>query len=145
MASEAGFTRRELAALGLGGATGAAQTGRRKTLLVAGGHMDDAEWGAAGVMLKAVQAGYRVVIVQTVGDWSNYWPAQGHEQRVREGVLRLAKEMGAEKILLDYKYHEVPVDLQIKRRIAEIVAEVRPDIALVPAETDYWTDHANTS
>jgi LmbE family N-acetylglucosaminyl deacetylase len=140
-----GFTRRELALLGLAEGAGAAHTAKRKTMLLAGGHMDDAEWGAAGLMLKAIQTGYRVVIVQTVGDWSNYWPAQGHEQRVKQGVLRLARDMGAEKILLDYKYHEVPVDLQIKRRIAEIVAEVQPDIALVPAETDYWTDHANTS
>jgi LmbE family N-acetylglucosaminyl deacetylase len=107
--------------------------------------MDDAEWGAAGLMFKAIKSGLRVVMLQTVGDWSTYPPAQGKEKRLREGVLRLAREMGAEKILLDYKYHQVPVDMEIKRQIARVVADVRPDIAVIPSETDYWTDHANTA
>jgi N-acetylglucosamine malate deacetylase 1 len=115
----------------------------RKTLLVVGAHMDDCEWGAGGVMLKALKAGHRVVVIQAVSDWSNWPPSQGREKQVEEGVRRVAKEMGVEKILLGYKYHYVPVDLEIKRRIAEIADEVKPDIALIISEKDYWTDHAN--
>jgi len=115
----------------------------RKTLLVVGAHMDDCEWGAAGVMLKALNAGHRVVAIQAVSDWSNWPPSQGREKQVEAGVLRVAKQIGVEKILLGYKYHHVPVDLDIKRRIAEIADDVKPDIALIMSEKDYWTDHAN--
>jgi LmbE family N-acetylglucosaminyl deacetylase len=115
----------------------------KKTLLAVEAHMDDIEWGAAGLLFKAVKAGYRVVIVQAVSDYSNWPPTQGHEKEVEKGLARITKEMGVEKIYLGYKYHEVPVDLPLKRRIAEIVDAVKPDIALIQTESDYWTDHAN--
>jgi LmbE family N-acetylglucosaminyl deacetylase len=94
-------------------------------------------------LFKAVKAGHRVVIVQAVSDWSNWPTTQGREKDVEKAVLRIAREMGVEKILLGYKYHEVPVDLELKRRIARIVDEVKPDLALIQTEHDYWTDHAN--
>lgn len=118
--------------------------GKRKTLLCVGAHMDDCE-GAGGLMLKAIKAGLRVVAVETVGDWSNWPPAQGIEDKVKAGVFRLNKEVGIEKIILDYKYHQVPVDNEIKTKIARIVADVEPDIAVIVHESDYWTDHANTA
>jgi LmbE family N-acetylglucosaminyl deacetylase len=115
----------------------------KKTLLFVGAHMDDSEWGAGGVMFKALKAGHRVVVIQAVSDWSNWPPSQGREPQVQEGVVRVAKQMGVEKILLGYKYHHVPVDLEIKRRIAEIMDDVKPDVAIIMSENDYWTDHAN--
>jgi LmbE family N-acetylglucosaminyl deacetylase len=115
----------------------------RKTLLCVGAHMDDCEWMAGGLILKAVRDGLRVVLVQAVSDWSNWPPSQGHEKRVESGVKRIASEIGVEKILLGYKYHHVPVDHELKLRIAQIVADVRPDIAVIMSENDYWTDHAN--
>jgi len=115
----------------------------KKILLFVGAHMDDSEWGAGGVMFKALHAGHRVVVIQAVSDWSNWPPSQGREKQVQEGVMRVANEMGAEKILLGYKYHHVPVDLEIKRRIAEIMDQVKPDVAIIMSENDYWTDHAN--
>lgn len=117
---------------------------KKRSILFIGGHMDDSEWGAGGLMFKAVKAGFRVVVVQTVGDWSNWPPAQGREARVKQGVMRIAREMDVEKILFEYKYHYVPVDLEIKQRIAGIVADVEPEIAVIICENDYWTDHANT-
>lgn len=124
----------------------AAQTPpKKKTVLFVGAHMDDSEWGAGGLMLKAVKAGLRVVAIQTVSDWSNWPPTQGREKQVQDGVMRIAREMGIEKILLGYKYHHVPVDLEIKTRIARIVADVEPDIAVIMSENDYWTDYANTA
>lgn len=121
----------------------AQQPARRKTLLCIGAHMDDCEWMAGGLILKAVRDGLRVVLVQAVSDWSNWPPSQGREKKVEEGVKRIAKEIGVEKILLGYKYHHVPVDHSLKLRIAQIVADVQPDIAVIMSENDYWTDHAN--
>jgi LmbE family N-acetylglucosaminyl deacetylase len=140
------FLASAAAAAGFGSLFGAADQapGKKKTLLVVGAHMDDCE-GAGGLMLKAVKAGHRVVAVETVGDWSNWPPAQGIEDKVKAGVLRINKEVGIEKIIFDYKYHQVPVDIQIKTRIAKIVDDIQPDIACIIHESDYWTDHANTS
>src|SRR5262245_25559617 len=116
---------------------------QKKTLLCVGAHMDDCEWMAGGLILKAVRDGLRVVLVQAVSDWSNWPPSQGREKKVEEGVKRIAKEAGVEKILLGYKYHHVPVDHALKLRIAQIVAEVKPDIAVIMSENDFWTDHTN--
>ncbi|MBI3693852.1 MAG: PIG-L family deacetylase [Acidobacteria bacterium] len=135
-----------LAAWALAATSAAAQTpAKEKTILFVGAHMDDSEWGAGGLMFKAVRDGLRVVVIQTVSDWSNWPPTQGREKQVEDGVMRIAKEMGIEKILLGYKYHHVPADLELKTRIARIVADVEPDIAVILSENDYWTDHANTA
>jgi LmbE family N-acetylglucosaminyl deacetylase len=114
-----------------------------KTLLAVGAHMDDSEWGAGGLLIRAVQAGMRVVVVQAVSDYSNWPPTQGREKKVDATVRRIAKDMGVEKIFLGYKYHYVPVDNELKVRLARIVDEVKPDIAVLMAEADHWTDHTN--
>src|SRR5262245_21235781 len=122
-------------------AFGAGPEKAKKTILAVEAHLDDVEWGAGGLLFKAVKAGHRVVIVQAVSDWSHWPPTQGREKEVEKGLLRIAKEMGVEKIFLGYKYHEVPVDVALKRRIAEIMDSLKPDIALIQAENDHWTDH----
>jgi LmbE family N-acetylglucosaminyl deacetylase len=114
-----------------------------KTLLAIGAHMDDSEWGAGGLMLRAVQAGMRVVIVQAVSDYSNWPHTQGREKKVEAAVRDIARDMGVEKIYLGYKYHFVPADNELKVRLSKIVDEVKPDIAILMAESDHWTDHTN--
>jgi LmbE family N-acetylglucosaminyl deacetylase len=121
----------------------AAEPVARRTLLFVEAHRDDAEFGAGGLMLKALAAGHRVVVVQGVSDYSNWPPTIGKEAAAAAATRRVAHEMGVEKIELGYPYHKLPVDDAIKTRIARIVDEVKPDIALVLTETDYWTDHAN--
>ena len=132
-----------MSAAGLWGQTASQASGGKKTILFVGADMGDAEWGAGGLMFKALKDGFRVVAVLGVSDWSNYPPAKGKEQPARERVLSLAKQMGIEKILLDYKYHSVPVDMEIKKRIAQIQADVEADIAVIQSESDYWDDHTN--
>lgn len=65
------------------------------------------------------------------------------KRKWKRGVKRIAKEIGVEKILLGFKYHHVPVDPELKLRIARIVADIQPDIAVIMSENDYWTDHSN--
>ncbi|HVC92979.1 MAG TPA: PIG-L family deacetylase [Pirellulales bacterium] len=115
----------------------------KKTLLFIGAHRDDAEFGAGGLMLKALAAGHRIVVIQAVSDYSNWPPTIGKEAKVAAATQKIARDMGVEKIELGYKYHRAPVDDEIKTRIARIVDDIKPDIALVMTETDYWTDHAN--
>jgi LmbE family N-acetylglucosaminyl deacetylase len=115
---------------------------RKKTFLAVEGHMDDAEIGAGGVLIQAARAGHRVVIVNVVSDLSSWEPTVGREKQTRQQLVELAKDFGFEKRFLDYPYHQVDGgDLGLKRKLAEIYVEVRPDVAFVPHHEDHWPDH----
>ena len=118
---------------------------KQKTLLVIGAHMDDCETGAGGVIFKAVDLGLRVVLVNTIGDYSNRAEMAGADlQAERQRVIDLAAGMGAEKILLNYKYHQYPDSLESRKEMAGLVADVRPDVAIIHHWDDYWADHRVT-
>jgi len=117
----------------------------KRTLLVIGAHMDDCEGGAGGTIFKAIDEGLRVVLVNTIGDFSNRAEMAGVDgTAARKKVIALATQMGAEKILLDYKYHQYPDTLESRKELARIVADVRPDLAIIHHWEDYWSDHRVT-
>jgi LmbE family N-acetylglucosaminyl deacetylase len=87
-------------------------------------------------------------MVNMVGDFSNrveIGPARAAEQRER--VVALARDMGAEKVLLDYKYQQVYQELEACQRLARVVAEARPDAAIIAHQIHDWhlPDHAATA
>ena len=114
----------------------------RKTFLAVEGHMDDAEIGAGGVLIQAARAGHRVVIVNVVSDLSTWEATVGREESTRRNLLALAKRFHYEKRFLDYPYHQIHGgDLELKRKLAEIYVELKPDVAFVPHYEDHWPDH----
>jgi LmbE family N-acetylglucosaminyl deacetylase len=122
-----------------------ASTSAGKTLLVIGAHMDDCEAGAGGTIFKAIDQGLRVVLVNTIGDYSNRTEMAGADvQAQRKRVVDLAARMGARKVLLNYKYHQYPDTLEARKEMARIVADVRPDVAIIHNCEDYWVDHRIT-
>lgn len=144
--SETHLDRREFLAAPASGlllGAGAAEPAARKTLLFIGAHRDDSELGAGGLMIKALAAGHRVVVIQGVSDYSNWPPTIGKEAEVAAATRKITRDMGVERVELGYKYHRLPADDEVKTRIAGVVDEVKPDIVLVMTETDYWTDHSN--
>ena len=113
-----------------------------KTLLAVGAHMDDAEIGAGGLLIQAARAGHRVVIVTVASDWSTFPPTVGREEQTKQDLLAVAARFGFEKRFLGYPYHQVDGgDLDLKRRIAEVYVEVKPDVALIHHHEDHWPDH----
>lgn len=102
----------------------------KKTILVVGAHMDDCEIGAGGLIIKAVNKGHRVVLVNCASDYSTWCTTKGREKDVKEKILRKAKEMGVEKRFLGYGYQSVPNNLESIRKIAEVVMDVKPDLVL---------------
>jgi len=117
-----------------------------KTFLAVGAHMDDAEIGAGGVLIQAVRAGHRVVIVTVVSDYKTWQPTLGREERTKRDLIALAQKHGFEKRFLDYPYHQIHAgDLDLKRRLAEIHVELKPDVAFIHHDEDHWPDHVACS
>ena len=103
----------------------------RKTIMVVGAHMCDCEIGAGGTIFRAVKNGHRVILVNVVGDYSTWRVTKGREKDIRERLLAKAREMGVEKRFLKYGYQHVTDDLEAKRRMAEVVVDVKPDVVLM--------------
>lgn len=124
---------------------GGADAPRRKTFLAVEGHIDDAEIGAGGVLIQAARAGHRVVIVTVAGNYSSWAPTVGREERTKREAVELAQSFGFEKRFLDRNYHQTDAtDLSLKRQLAEIFVELKPDVAFICHHEDHWPDHANS-
>jgi LmbE family N-acetylglucosaminyl deacetylase len=113
-----------------------------RAILAVGAHMDDCENGVGGIMIDAARRGWRVVTVTVVSDFSTWQPTRGREEQVREDLLALAERFNYEKRFLDYPYHQVEPDIELKRKIAAIYEEVRPEVGFVHCTADHWPDHA---
>jgi LmbE family N-acetylglucosaminyl deacetylase len=102
----------------------------RQTLLVGMAHPDD-EVGAAGAIRAQVARGDRVVVVWlTRGEMTEaLGPVPMDEvSRIREEHGRMAGELlGCETRFLDFRDTEVEATAESARRVARLIAEVRPD------------------
>ena len=113
-----------------------------KTFLAVGAHLDDPEIGAGGVLIQAARAGHRVVIVTVVSDYSSWAITLGREEQTKRDLLALAQRHGFEKRFLDYPYHRIDGgDLDLKRKLAEVYLDVKPDVAFIHHDEDHWPDH----
>jgi len=116
-----------------------ATTGR--TLLAIGAHYDDCVFGIPGILLEAVRKQYRVVILNIIGDYANWSPVKGRAEQLRATNIRLASERGIEVRFLDYASMHFDVDADTKRAVAEVVADVKPDVAFMLWRRDRHPDH----
>jgi LmbE family N-acetylglucosaminyl deacetylase len=114
----------------------------QKTILAVCGHMDDAEIGLGGILLQGVRAGHRVVLVTVCGDLSTYAVTAGREERTIREAQEMARSFGYEKRFLNGKFHQTSgADLNLKRQLAEIFVELKPEVAFIQHHEDHWIDH----
>jgi N-acetylglucosamine malate deacetylase 1 len=116
-----------------------------KTLLAIGAHYDDCVFGIPGILLQAVRKNYRVVILAIIGDYSNWDPAKGRDQELKNVSVQLAKERGIEMRFLRYASMHFEPNFETKRAVAEVVADVKPDTAFMLWHRDRHPDHEAAS
>jgi len=112
-----------------------------KTLLAIGAHYDDCVFGIPGILLQALRRHDRVVILNIIGDYSRWSPVAGRDRELRETCVRMAAERGMEMRFLKYASGKFDVNAETKRALAEVVAEVKPDIAFMLWDHDRHPDH----
>lgn len=112
-----------------------------KTLLAIGAHYDDCPFGVPGILFQALRRHYRVVILNIIGDYSKWAPVRGREQQLIETSIHLARNFGFEMRFLNYASMQFDVNAETKRALAEVVADVKPDIAFMLWNRDRHPDH----
>lgn len=103
-----------------------------KTLLAMGAHFDDCVFGVPGLLLQAIAQGHRAVLLTLIG---------GDDPRLVQETTRICAEYGAELRYLDFRSQQFTVTPENTRRVAEVVAEVQPDLALLLWSHDHHHDH----
>lgn len=118
-----------------------------KTAFAIGAHPDDIEFMMAGTLLLLKQAGYETHYMNLAS--GNCGSTEYDSETTRR--VRLEESQQAAKIL-EAHFHsplyddlEITYDLNLLRRLAAIIREVKPTILLTHSSTDYMEDHTNTS
>ncbi len=110
-------------------------------------HPDDAEILAGGTLALLANQGHHVTIVSmTPGD-------KGSDQLKPEDIAAVrrleaataAMLIGADYICAEFRDLEIFSDHPSRARIVELVRQLRPDIVLTSAPSDYLCDHEATS
>jgi LmbE family N-acetylglucosaminyl deacetylase len=116
-------------------------TTMHKTILAIGAHYDDCIFGIPGILLQSLRRHDRVVILNIIGNYDNWAPVKGRGNQLRDTSIRLAQERGMEMRFLDYASMQFDANAETRRAVAEVVAEVKPDVAFMLWDRDRHPDH----
>jgi N-acetylglucosamine malate deacetylase 1 len=112
-------------------------------ILVIGAHAGDAENMAAAAVLKHTKAGFPATILHlTLGEAGHprMSAAEYAEQRKRE-VAESARIMGAEAVWFDYPDGLLPVNDEVKFKVADLIRQKKPSVILTHWKGSMHKDH----
>lgn len=112
-----------------------------KTILGIGAHYDDCVFGIPGILLQGVRKNYRVMILTLIGDYTNWPPIGSRHKELLTGTTAISKEYGVEMRYLNFRTHQFDVNLDTKRAVAEVIADVQPEVAFLLWREDHHDDH----
>ncbi len=110
-------------------------------------HPDDVEILAGGTLALLAQRGHRITIVtMTPGDCGSAELEPDEIAAIRrEEAAASARLIGAEYRCAEFRDLAIFSDDASRRRIAELLRQVRPDMILTASPIDYMHDHEATS
>ena len=113
------------------------------TLLAIHAHPDDIEFLAAGMLAVLATGGHRIVIATaTAGECGSAVTGPEETARIRQAeAAEAAALIGAEYRCVGFPDLGVFNDDASRRRVTELLRQVRPDIVLTASPADYHPDH----
>jgi len=114
-------------------------------VLAVGSHPDDLEILCGGTLAKCAARGDKVTMVCAAnGDCGSAVHSREQIAAIRRKEAEAAAAViGAEYHCLDYSDLEIPVDLEARTKLAEIIRRCQPDFIITHACNDYMLDHRN--
>lgn len=118
----------------------------KPTAIAIGAHPDDIEFYMAGTLLMLQRAGWEIHYLNVAnGCCGSQQHGPRELARIRLGeAKRAAKVLGAHFHPPLANDMEIVYDLDLVRRVAAIIREVKPAVVLTHPPVDYMEDHTNT-
>ncbi len=110
-----------------------------KKVLIVSPHPDDAEFAMGGTIVKMVESGWEVVIVDLTDGEPTPFGSKEIRQKEKEKASRI---LGVEKrICLEMPNRYLQANLENRRKLAELIRLNQPDLIFGPVVPDYHPDH----
>jgi len=113
------------------------------TILAVGPHPDDVEGGMGGSILKFLELGHKVHIV----DLTNGEPTPHGTEEIRRKECEMATNLLGltSRVTLDFPNRYLFDNVESRKKVAEVIRNVRPDILFLPYWEDAHPDHIQTT
>ena len=95
---------------------------------------------------KPIKKHYRVVILAMIGDYTAWPPIKGRQRELIDGTKAICRDHAAEPgRCLDFQSHSFDVENRTKTAVAQVIADVAPDVAFMLWRHDHHDDHVVAS
>lgn len=117
------------------------------SVLFIGAHPDDADIQFGGTAIKYLQLGHTVsYLTLTNGDAGHHVEGGGAlAQRRRKESQNVARLLGINYIVLDNHDGELQATNENRKKVIQVIREVKADLIVTHRPNDYHVDHRNTS
>jgi len=117
------------------------------SVLFIGAHPDDADIQFGGTAIKYVQLGHSVsYLAMTNGDAGHHiLGGAALAQRRRKESQAVAQFLGINYFVLDNHDAELQATIENRRKVIQIIREVKANLVITHRPNDYHADHRNTS